>query len=63
MYLKNTKTGEVFCFNERLAAKAGYVKLRSLDAKEDAADSPEAAAQAAQAAAAKKQAGPRAGKK
>lgn len=69
MYLKNTKTGEVFCYNERLAARPGYVKVAKLesDKKEPvslvaAADTPEGAAAYAQAAAAKKS-GPRTSKK
>lgn len=55
MYLKNTSTGEVFCYNERLASKPGYVKQESLHAAPVNVESPEAATQRAIEAAAKKQ--------
>lgn len=45
MYLKNIKTGEVFCFNERLAAKPGFVKVASLEEARN--DPKEAATEAA----------------
>lgn len=53
MYLLNTKTGEVFCYNERLAAKPGFVKRESLESAKD--DGKDAATEAAVKAAATKQ--------
>lgn len=53
MYLLNTKTGEVFCHNERLAAKPGFVERESLESAKD--DGKDAAAEVAVKAAATKQ--------
>lgn len=49
MYLKNSKTGEVFCYNERLAAKPGFVKVATLEAaaKDESKEVVEAAVKAA----------------
>lgn len=49
MYLLNTKTGEVFVYNERLAARPGFVKKESLEdaAKDESKEAAEAAIKAA----------------